>query len=54
MRQTVSVLMPTLNSAKTVSAALDALVQCDEVKEVLVADGGSLDRTISIVSVVSR
>lgn len=45
----VSVLMPTRNSAQTLQRALDALVDCTSVKEVLIADGGSQDQTREII-----
>lgn len=48
-RPVVSVLVPTFNSGVTVKGALDALVACPAVKEVLIADGGSRDRTLEIL-----
>jgi glycosyltransferase involved in cell wall biosynthesis len=45
----VSVLMPTRNSARTLRQALDALVACELVKEILIADGGSTDQTLEII-----
>lgn len=45
----VSVLMPTRNSAKTLRLALDALVGCSAIREILIADGGSQDQTLDII-----
>lgn len=45
----VSVLMPTRNSAKTIKKALDVLVECKLIKEILIADGGSEDETQEII-----
>lgn len=49
LEPSVSVLMPTRNSAKTLRQALDALVSCAVVKEILIADGGSTDQTLEII-----
>jgi len=49
----VSVLVPTLNSARTLGACLDALGAQDypsELVEVIVADGGSNDATVAIAT----
>ena len=46
----VSVLMPTRNSSLTLIKALDALVSCDTIKEILIADGGSEDQTLKLIS----
>jgi succinoglycan biosynthesis protein ExoA len=48
---TVSVLVPALNEAQTISRALDSILAQRGVEvEVLVADGGSVDETTSIVA----
>lgn len=45
----ITVLMPTFNSAKTLRYSLDALLTSPYICEVLIADGGSTDQTITIV-----
>jgi rSAM/selenodomain-associated transferase 2 len=50
----ISVIIPTLNAEATLAASLSALVPAAVdglVKEVIVVDGGSTDRTLSIVDV---
>lgn len=49
---TLSIVIPTLNSAKTIGACLDSILRQDypwEKIEVIIADGGSIDNTLDIV-----
>lgn len=45
----LSVVVPTLNEERRIGAQLDRLAAIPEVHEVIVADGGSSDRTVEIV-----
>lgn len=47
-RPSVSVVIPTLNEEETIGATLEAMALVDGEIEVIVADGGSDDRTIEI------
>ena len=49
----ISVIIPTLNEESTVAALLESLIDAGA-DEVLVADGGSVDRTVDIASRHSR
>src|SRR5215831_2501567 len=44
----ISVIVPTLNEARTLGATLDVLTNLPGVLEVIVVDGGSLDKTVPI------
>lgn len=44
----ISVIVPTLNEARTLDATLDVLTQLPGVVEVIVVDGGSVDKTVPI------
>lgn len=49
---TVSIVIPTLNSAKTIGVCLDSILKQDypwEKIEVIISDGGSIDNTLDIV-----
>jgi glycosyltransferase involved in cell wall biosynthesis len=49
----ISVIIPTLNSAKTLKDCLESIVAQDYPEdkiEIIIADGGSTDSTLSIVS----
>ena len=50
---TISILIPTLNSAKTLRACLESIAMQDYPKdniEIIIADGGSTDGTLEIIS----
>jgi rSAM/selenodomain-associated transferase 2 len=49
----ISVIVPTLNAAGTLPETLAALRSSTMVREVIVADGGSLDETISLATAAS-
>lgn len=49
---TISIIIPTLNSGKTIGACLNSILSQDYPKdkiEIIVADGGSRDKTISVI-----
>jgi rSAM/selenodomain-associated transferase 2 len=46
-RFSISVVIPTLNAAGTLSATLDALRGSAMIREIIVADGGSSDKTVA-------
>lgn len=46
----ISVIIPTFQDAKTLHATLEDLFLCHSPEEVVVVDGGSLDRTLDIAS----
>ena len=49
---TISIIIPTLNSAKTLVHCLDSILTQDYPKnrlEIVIADGGSVDNTIDLV-----
>jgi glycosyltransferase involved in cell wall biosynthesis len=48
MDAVISVIIPTLNEASRIGALLEALVREDTAHEVIVADGGSDDDTVTI------
>jgi glycosyltransferase involved in cell wall biosynthesis len=53
--KTISVIIPTLNSAKTIEACLDSLaMQTYDDFEVLIQDGGSTDETLPLVESFGR
>jgi rSAM/selenodomain-associated transferase 2 len=45
----LSVIVPTLNEEETIKKTLDALARLVNVDEIIVVDGGSTDRTVSII-----
>lgn len=50
---TVSIIIPTLNSAKTLRACLESIAMHDYPKEkleIIIADAGSADQTLDIIS----
>ncbi len=50
---TISIVIPTLNSAKTLRACLESIAMQDYPRdrmEIIIADGGSTDRTLDIIS----
>jgi rSAM/selenodomain-associated transferase 2 len=50
----VSIVIPTLNEESTIGATLDAIANLRGSLEVIVADGGSTDRTVEIASSRAR
>ncbi len=50
----ISVIIPALNEAHTIEFSLRSLLSCQENIEVIVADGGSSDRTTDIVRKFSK
>lgn len=53
--QTISILIPTFNSAKTIVDALNsALLQSVNISEILVLDNGSEDETVQIVNEIAN
>jgi glycosyltransferase involved in cell wall biosynthesis len=48
MDAVISVIIPTLNEASRIGALLEALAREDTAHEVIVADGGSDDETVTI------
>jgi rSAM/selenodomain-associated transferase 2 len=44
----ISVIVPTLNEARSLGATLDVLTNLSGVREVIVVDGGSVDKTVPI------
>jgi rSAM/selenodomain-associated transferase 2 len=44
----VSVIVPTLNEARTLGATLDVLTDLPGVREIIVVDGGSEDKTVAV------
>ena len=50
----ISVIIPTLNEAQSIAACLEQLYDHPQCFEVIVADGGSQDQTLEIVSRFSR
>src|SRR5262245_4373382 len=44
----ISVIVPTLNEARALGATLDVLTALPGVREVIVVDGGSVDKTVNI------
>lgn len=45
----LSVIVPTFNEEKSIAKTLDALLEIENIHEVIIADGGSSDKTIEIV-----
>ena len=45
----ISVVIPTLNEAASIGATLDALFDADAHCEIIIADGGSTDATLSVI-----
>ncbi|RZI83776.1 MAG: glycosyltransferase [Rubrivivax sp.] len=45
----ISALMPTFNSEKTIAGAIEAVLESEHIVELLIADGGSTDRTVQII-----
>jgi len=48
MRSSISVIIPTLNNAETLPRVLESLSLDPAVGEIIVVDGGSIDRTVDI------
>ncbi|CAB1064373.1 hypothetical protein D1BOALGB6SA_9165 [Olavius sp. associated proteobacterium Delta 1] len=46
--RTISAVVPTFNEESSISRCIESLKNCTEVKEIIVADGGSTDKTRSI------
>src|SRR5262249_24614961 len=44
----ISVIVPTLNEARALGATLDVLTALPGVREVIVVDGGSVDKTVAV------
>lgn len=45
----LSVIIPTFNEERSIAATLNALLNCKKISEIIVADGGSSDKTTVIV-----
>jgi GT2 family glycosyltransferase len=49
LRDMVTIIVPTLNSEKTIKACINSLVQQKYPHEIIVIDGGSVDNTLSLL-----
>ena len=49
----ISVIIPTLNEAKTIKLLLEYFTQFENIHEVIVADGGSIDGTVEIAQEIA-
>ena len=45
----ISIIIPVLNEEKNISSALENIKRLDGKKEIIVVDGGGIDKTVGIV-----